>query len=118
MARLCDTNLCTGCTACAAVCPHDCITMVQDSEGFRRPRVDAGRCVECGLCTRACPVLSAPDTHPMPAAFAAKNKEDTVRELSTSGGVFTLLARHILANDLAPETLLTVDEVGGKLYIR
>jgi len=30
----------------------------------------------------------------------------------------TLLARHILANDLAPETLLTVDEVGGKLYIR
>ena len=96
MARLCDTNLCTGCTACAAVCPHSCITMVQDSEGFRRPRVDAGRCVECGLCTRACPVLSAPDTHPMPAAFAAKNKEDTVRELSTSGGVFTLLARHIL----------------------
>ena len=30
----------------------------------------------------------------------------------------TLLARHILANDLAPETLLTVDEMGGKLYIR
>ena len=30
----------------------------------------------------------------------------------------TLLARHIIANDLAPETVLTVDEMGGKLYIR
>ena len=32
--------------------------------------------------------------------------------------VETLLARHIIANDLAPETVLTVDEMGGKLYIR
>ena len=32
--------------------------------------------------------------------------------------VETLLARHIIANDLAPETVLTVDEAGGKLYIR
>ena len=32
--------------------------------------------------------------------------------------VETLLARHILANDLAPGTLLTVDETGGNLYIR
>ena len=32
--------------------------------------------------------------------------------------VETLLARHIIANDLAPETVLTVDETGGKLYIR
>ena len=32
--------------------------------------------------------------------------------------VETLLARHIIASDLAPETVLTVDEAGGKLYIR
>ena len=30
----------------------------------------------------------------------------------------TLLARHILASDPAPGTLLTLDELGGKLYIR
>ena len=32
--------------------------------------------------------------------------------------VETLLARHIIANDLAPDTVLTVNEAGGKLYIR
>ena len=32
--------------------------------------------------------------------------------------VETLLARHILASDPAPDTVLTVDEDGGKLYIR
>ena len=32
--------------------------------------------------------------------------------------VETLLARHIIANDLAPDTVLTVDEMGGNLYIR
>ncbi len=33
-------------------------------------------------------------------------------------GVETLLARHILASDPAPGTLLTVDEAGGKLTVR
>ena len=96
MARLCDTNLCSGCSACAAICPKGCITMERDEEGFRRPKVDTTRCTECGLCTKACPVLSAPEAHPMPAAYAAKNRDNSVRELSTSGGVFTLLARHTL----------------------
>ena len=26
--------------------------------------------------------------------------------------------RHIIANDLAPDTVLTVDEIGGKLVVR
>ena len=97
MIRLCEANLCTGCTACASVCPHSCISMRADEEGFARPVVDEKRCVECGLCTKACPVLSAPDKNPIPLAFAAKNREETVRAMSTSGGVFTLLAEKVLA---------------------
>ena len=54
MIRLCEANLCTGCTACASVCPHGCISMRADEEGFARPVVDEKRCVECGLCKKVC----------------------------------------------------------------
>ena len=97
MARLCDPILCSGCTACAAVCPYGCISMAPDAEGFCRPVVDPTRCMECGLCSKACPVLNVPGTNQMPVAYAAKNKNEAVRSVSTSGGVFTLLAEHILA---------------------
>lgn len=96
MTRLCEANLCTGCTACASVCPHGCISMHADAEGFSRPTVDEKRCIGCGLCSKACPVLSAPDKHAMPLAFAAKNRQEIVRLMSTSGGVFTLLAQKVL----------------------
>lgn len=29
-----DRNKCTGCTACAAACPLDCIAMTADKDGF------------------------------------------------------------------------------------
>ncbi|MBR4991534.1 MAG: Coenzyme F420 hydrogenase/dehydrogenase, beta subunit C-terminal domain [Clostridia bacterium] len=96
MIRLCEANLCTGCTACSSACPHGCISMQADAEGFVRPVVDETRCIGCGLCTRACPVLSAPDKNPMPTAFAAKNREESIRFMSTSGGIFTLLAKKVL----------------------
>lgn len=93
---LCEKVLCTGCTACASACPHGCISMGADGEGFVRPVVDEKRCIGCGLCAEACPVLSAPAKNPMPLAFAAKNREEAVRAMSSSGGVFTLLARKVL----------------------
>ncbi len=96
MPRLCETELCTGCTACASVCPYGCIAMRPDSEGFLRPVVDSRRCMDCGLCTKSCPVLAAPDKHPMPRAYAAKNRNETVRAVSTDGGLFTLLAQQVL----------------------
>ena len=48
---------CCGCTACASVCPKQCITMVQDNEGFLYPLIDKDKCVDCHLCEKKCPVL-------------------------------------------------------------
>ena len=54
MIRLADRKDCCGCGACAAVCPHGAIAMVPDGMGFRYPRVDLDRCVDCHLCEDIC----------------------------------------------------------------
>ena len=45
---------CTGCSACVAVCPVNCIDMFTDEEGFLYPESDF-RCIHCGACERVCP---------------------------------------------------------------
>ena len=92
--RLADWGRCTGCTACAAGCPKDAITMVRDSEGFSYPAVDLNACIHCGRCTAICPILRQREPMPLPAAFAAWNADDQIRRHSTSGGAFT--AEYIL----------------------
>lgn len=94
--RLADRGRCTGCTACAAGCPKDAITMVRDSEGFSYPAVDLNVCIHCGRCTAICPILRQREPMPLPAAFAAWNADDQIRRHSTSGGAFTALAEYIL----------------------
>ena len=93
---LADRTGCTGCSACAAVCPKDAIAMVRDKEGFAFPAVDAAKCVLCGRCTNTCPVLRTREPKPLPAAFAAWNREAEARRDSTSGGAFSTLADYVL----------------------
>ena len=96
MAVLCDIARCTGCTACASICPNHCITMQPDAEGFLRPVTDQDSCVDCGLCSLVCPVLHPRDCQNTETiAYAAVNRDDTVRMHSTSGGIFALLCRWI-----------------------
>ncbi len=94
--RLADTIHCTGCTACAAACPRDAISMVRDREGFARPAVDLDLCVHCGKCTAVCPALQPRTPGPMGAVFAAWNSDAAVRKDSTSGGAFSALASYVL----------------------
>lgn len=96
MPKLAELHLCTGCNACAAVCPKDCITMQADPDGFRYPAVDADKCIGCGLCEQVCPVLHPACPAHAPDAYAVKSPDEGSRMSSTSGGVFPELARDIL----------------------
>ena len=49
-----DSNRCTGCGACQNACPKNCISMVENEEGFRYPVIDKDKCVNCNLCEKSC----------------------------------------------------------------
>ncbi len=87
---------CSGCHACAMICPKGCITMVEDDEGFLYPQVDAEHCIKCGLCLNACQRHNPIKSRNIPIAYAAKNKDNEVRMASSSGGVFTAIAEYII----------------------
>ena len=92
MIRIVDKKECCGCGACAQRCPKQCITMQSDKEGFVYPVVETKQCTNCGLCEKACPVINQqPQSQPI-ATYAATNSNEVVREQSSSGGIFTLLA--------------------------
>ena len=98
MIFICPAEKCTGCSACASICPHDCITMVADEQGFLFPHLDGDGCTDCGGCKAVCPSLHIkksyhPDT---PQVYAGWSKAESVRFHSASGGVFTVLASRIL----------------------
>lgn len=87
---------CTGCSACANICPRGCISMQADSEGFLYPLVNADMCIDCGLCEDVCPMLHKPIQHEVLAVYGAKNKNEEVRMESSSGGMFSLFAEAVL----------------------
>jgi len=94
--NLASKQLCSGCTACYAVCPVFAIAMREDHEGFKSPEIDSKRCTDCGRCEQVCPVLHPRAAREPLAVYAAKNKDENVRSQSSSGGIFTLLAQHVL----------------------
>lgn len=90
---------CSGCHACASICPKNCIEMRMDAEGFAYPYIDTKTCIRCGRCEQVCPVLHpAKKTKTERIALAAYTRDETVRVSSSSGGIFTELAKEIISS--------------------
>lgn len=98
MINLQDKSYCCGCGACEQRCPQSCITMQEDDKGLLYPVVDAQACVDCGLCEQVCPFLNEGKQGREIGAFAAVNADEKERMMSSSGGVFSLLSRGVIAD--------------------
>lgn len=102
MPSLAEANLCAGCSACASICPKQCIKMKADPNGFKYPAlIHPASCIECGMCERACPVLNEriKANDDPPCAYAAFSKDERIRRDSSSGGIFTEIAKRVIAEN-------------------
>jgi coenzyme F420-reducing hydrogenase beta subunit len=91
---------CYGCGVCVDVCPTLCIGLENDAEGFPYPVVDQPECIDCQWCILSCPGMNDVSRErflDQPEFYAGYSKDDQVRYQSSSGGFFSPLAEHILA---------------------
>lgn len=99
MIHLTKKNDCCGCGACAQRCPEQCISMRADEQGFLYPQTDEVKCIDCGLCERVCPMIQHGEPREPVATYAARHLDETIRLASSSGGAFTAIAEHVIAQD-------------------
>ena len=76
MIEIIDKHNCCGCLSCVERCPHQCISMKTDEEGFSYPVVDQQLCVHCDVCDSVCPVINQGEVILPIKIFASKNKVD------------------------------------------
>lgn len=87
---------CTGCSACLSICPKGCITMAKDNEGFLYPHVEQSSCIHCRACLNTCLASENMPKSPKVKALVMQNRNDGIRTISSSGGVFYELAKVVI----------------------
>lgn len=98
MIHITDPYKCCGCGACVSICPRQCIVLKKDdTEGFLYPEVDSSLCCHCDACERVCPMLNDNASLKPLYVIACRNEDKDVRISSSSGGIFSSLAEHIIS---------------------
>lgn len=97
MLNLASKYQCSGCGACADVCPVHCIAYRHDASGFIYPSIDADACINCGACDRVCPIrpenVAVREPSDCRAAWA---KDADIHRRSSSGGLGYVLAMAVI----------------------
>lgn len=72
--------------------------MEPDEKGFYHAVVLEEKCTNCGLCKTVCPCHADVDLpSPLPqGVYAAVHKDERIRRLSASGGLFSALASRVI----------------------
>ncbi len=97
MIKITNKENCCGCSSCYNICPKHAISMQTDYEGFLYPIVDEDKCIKCGLCVSACPILDKTEIKDeIREAYVYQDEDDEVLKTSTSGGFIDCLFHYAL----------------------
>lgn len=88
--KLASHDKCTGCMACMQACKHHCISSYEDAFGNVYPVIDRAKCLDCGICSKKCPVLQDISAKYPQNAYAVWSLNQTDRDSSASGGAATV----------------------------
>lgn len=95
MKTICAEIQCTGCAACANICPKGCIEMRPDKYGFYRPVIGNDKCIDCHLCEKVCPNNTVIGKAAPITCYAGWSIDPKDRATSTSGGIASVLSAYI-----------------------
>lgn len=75
--------------------------MHNDKYGFSHPKIiNAQECINCKLCEQSCPIVNKRNLDDKETiALAAFTKDEEIRKESSSGGIFTEIAKYVLLNN-------------------
>ena len=96
--RLSDNYFCSGCGACANICPTGALSMGTDTYGYYVPLLDKKKCICCRQCIEKCPTIHVQDRNTAQPTCYAVAMNDLDRVGSSSGGIFPALSRWVLQN--------------------
>jgi coenzyme F420-reducing hydrogenase beta subunit len=93
-----EKSKCCGCAMCEYICPTNAIMMEHDFEGFAYPSVNTALCVNCNKCKAVCPIDTCNMNTGNAVAYAAYSKDNSTIKASSSGGIFTELAKKFISD--------------------
>ncbi len=90
--QICCYDNCTGCGACANLCPRGCIEIKPDKYGELHPVVNEDKCVSCKICVANCPANKKLIFNEPIKVYASWRRNNAKMKDSASGGVGAALA--------------------------
>lgn len=96
MKTVCEKKSCTGCKACVNVCSKSAIT-IKDSIVYYNAEIDPEKCINCGLCEKACPNINLRSLQ-HPIYWKQGWAVDEIRKNASSGGAASAIIRAFIAS--------------------
>lgn len=96
-----SNSKCTGCRTCENICPKNCISLVENNEGFLFPYIDFEKCIKCNKCSEHCLIdheFKFEDEIKQ-KYYLSYNRNKNELMNSSSGGVFYVVAKNIIKNN-------------------